>query len=231
MRVYLKNDLLNKQYETIFFKSYIKPMASHNKGIFDLFDSSAEQVKELKKQNEALIRINNDLRKELSEHICCAYKEKNIHTVTTKQSDNNGETPHAAPVSAAAPVPLNNIKIYVADMLAKKECNLSYIPDFIERRLYENMFGMFINLLDHVLSTASINIMDYQIKSYVEPCIINNHSKANVDVTGSVGGGSTCNDPCTIKETTTEETTSTINYHGYDHKNSDPNNTIYKQCC
>lgn len=119
-------------------------ISQSQRGLFDLFDSSKQELNEIKKQNEALIKINDDLRNELLE----------IKTQLNNNRDNQPQLNH---------VSLIGVRQFVAEMLAKEECNIDYIPDFIEKRLYEKIFEMILKLLDHTLSTTSLNVMGHQI--------------------------------------------------------------------
>jgi len=120
-------------------------ISQSQRGLFDLFDSSKQELNEIKKQNEALIKINDDLRNELLE----------IKTQLNNNRDNQPQQLNH--------VSLIGVRQFVAEMLAKEECNIDYIPDFIEKRLYEKIFEMILKLLDHTLSTTSLNVMGHQI--------------------------------------------------------------------
>jgi hypothetical protein len=52
-------------------------------------------------------------------------------------------------------------------MLEKEECNITYIPDFVEKRIYEKIFTMLLGIIEHALETSSINFMGHQIRTYV----------------------------------------------------------------
>jgi hypothetical protein len=104
------------------------------------------QIEELKKQNKALMKLNKDLRKEISQQV----------------SDSS-----SSQIPVNQPVSMDIVREYVAKMLEKEECNIEYIPDFVERRLYEKMFGMILTLMEHTLESTSVKFMGHQIRFYV----------------------------------------------------------------
>ena len=113
----------------------------------DLMIEYKQQIAELQKQNKALQQLNKELRKELH---------------------NRQHVPgHAEQMPVNASVSTDVIKQYVSDMLEKEECNIGYIPDFVERQLYEKMFGMLLGLLEHTIETTSVNFMGHQIRFYL----------------------------------------------------------------
>jgi hypothetical protein len=124
-------------------------ISQSQRGLLDLFvDSSKQELNEIKKQNDALIKINDDLRSELLE---------------IKTQLNNNRENQQSQQQQLNHVSLIGVRQFVAEMLAKEECNIDYIPDFIEKRLYEKIFEMILKLLDHTLSTTSLNVMGHQI--------------------------------------------------------------------
>lgn len=62
-----------------------------------------------------------------------------------------------------------SIKNLVDEMLENDKINNSYIPDFIERKLYENVFTVIIGLLKETLENTSIKLLNQNITLNIEP--------------------------------------------------------------
>lgn len=107
-----------------------------------------QQLEELKKQNRALIKLNEELRDEI----------KNLM---------NPQTPKSTQLPINYGMSMDLVKKHVREMLEREECNIEYIPDFVERRLYEKIFGMILALMEHTLETSSINFMGHDIRFYI----------------------------------------------------------------
>jgi hypothetical protein len=105
------------------------------------------QLEELRKQNESLIKINEDLRKE--------------------QHSNYLKTRISNPLPANTAISMVMIREYVKEMLEKEECNISYMPDFVEKRLYEKIFTMLMGVIEYALETSSVNFMGHQIRFFL----------------------------------------------------------------
>lgn len=55
------------------------------------------------------------------------------------------------------------LRIYVDKLLENTDNNISYLPDFVERQIYINVFGLALNLLDDILDTTSIKLLGHRI--------------------------------------------------------------------
>jgi hypothetical protein len=62
-----------------------------------------------------------------------------------------------------------SVKSLVDEMLENNKINNSYIPDFIERKLYENVFTVIISLLKETLENTSIKLLNQNITLNIEP--------------------------------------------------------------
>jgi hypothetical protein len=61
------------------------------------------------------------------------------------------------------------IKDFVQRLLEDEKVNSPYIPDVIERYVYEPALGKVMNTLKNVLQTVSIRIMDHEIVLTLRP--------------------------------------------------------------
>ena len=108
----------------------------------DLMIEYKQQISELKKQNKALMTFNKELRKDM-------HAQQNVQR-------------HAQHMPVNASISTAVIKDYVQQMLDKEECNIGYIPDFVERQIYEKTFNMLLGLLEHTIETTSVNFMGHE---------------------------------------------------------------------
>lgn len=62
-----------------------------------------------------------------------------------------------------------NIKELVFNILKNKNINLSFLPDSIERRLYENLLSFGIEEIKELISTVRIQFLNYEITLDMHP--------------------------------------------------------------
>ena len=60
------------------------------------------------------------------------------------------------------------IETFVDEMMQNKSINFSMIPDYIEKKLYVNVFSIVLNILDSLLDSVSIQIMGHKISIDIE---------------------------------------------------------------
>ena len=61
------------------------------------------------------------------------------------------------------PVSKEAIKSYVDKILENEDMNISYLPDFVEKKIYENTFSILLNLLDDIMENIQINIINHKL--------------------------------------------------------------------
>ena len=61
-----------------------------------------------------------------------------------------------------------SIKLIVDDILKNNNINSTLIPDFIERKIYTNIFNILINLLKELLESSKISILNQKITFMLE---------------------------------------------------------------
>jgi hypothetical protein len=61
------------------------------------------------------------------------------------------------------------IQELVSKLIKDDDINIDYLPDFVEKKIYENVLNILVNLLDSVVDTASINILNHTIKLDLVP--------------------------------------------------------------
>ena len=55
------------------------------------------------------------------------------------------------------------ISSFVEELLIDKNINIKYVPDYIEKKIYENILIILIHMLDKILKTANIQLLNHKI--------------------------------------------------------------------
>jgi len=61
------------------------------------------------------------------------------------------------------------ISEFVNNILKDEAINIKYFPDWVERKLYNNIFTILINLLDNLLEGTNINFLGHQLTFDIKP--------------------------------------------------------------
>ena len=67
------------------------------------------------------------------------------------------------------------INEFVDELLNDKNVNIKYLPDFVEKQIYRNVFNILINLLDNVFETTSIEFMGHKLTFDINPDVNEMH--------------------------------------------------------
>ena len=59
---------------------------------------------------------------------------------------------------------------YVEKLLENSDTNISYLPDFVEKKIYTNILTVCLNLLDDMLETTSIKFVGHEIAFDLREC-------------------------------------------------------------
>lgn len=65
-------------------------------------------------------------------------------------------------------ISLEKIEMFVDEMMENKSINFTMIPDYIEKKLYINVFSIVLNILDSLLDSVSVQIMGHKISIDIE---------------------------------------------------------------
>lgn len=103
------------------------------------------EVKELQKQVESLKEMNKSLENQLAQ-------QSNINSVSLNKKR-----------SRLAKLSEKKIDEFVKEILQNKNINIKYFPDFVEEKIYKNIFTILVNLLDHLIDTTSIQLLGHEI--------------------------------------------------------------------
>ncbi len=63
----------------------------------------------------------------------------------------------------------SNINKYVENLVENKETNIAYLPDFVERQIYRNIFGMALVLFEQVIDSTSLTILGHELSFNLHP--------------------------------------------------------------
>lgn len=107
------------------------------------------KIEELEKQNTTLKKLLKNEREE---------KEKLASLLKKKKPSKPTEKEELTTVSK------QKIEKIVDKMLEDENINIPYLPDFVERQLYVNVYTLLLNMLDSVADTTSIEILGHKIK-------------------------------------------------------------------
>lgn len=80
-------------------------------------------------------------------------------------NDKKKEKPRLKKVGMKLETPISKeaIEKYVEKILENKDMNISYLPDFVEKKIYENVFSITLNLLDDIMENIQINILNHKL--------------------------------------------------------------------
>ena len=146
------------------------------------------EIRETQKQNECLRALNDELRRELRDLRNLIHENtNNTHeTHETHENTNNTHETHETHENNkstgksnendqqrakkfATQISTEAIKNYVDDLISNEDVNIRYLPDFVERQLYRNIFNIMLNILDHVLNNSKVSLFNHEIKFDVVP--------------------------------------------------------------
>lgn len=121
----------------------------------------SHQKSVLTQENEVLRSENLQLNKRL---LILEEEITKIKNNSSKKSNLSEESLNALENKMQA-----SVKKLVNDMLKNNSINSSFIPDYIERKLYINIFTVLISMIKEVIEDTSINIFNQNIKFSMEP--------------------------------------------------------------
>jgi signal transduction histidine kinase len=102
--------------------------------------------RELRKQVNSLININIIQEKELNKKdYSVSFNKKLINRKNLTE------------------VSKDKIKEYVDNLLENSDTNISYLPDFVEKKIYTNILGVALKVLDDMLQTTTIKFLGHEI--------------------------------------------------------------------
>lgn len=105
------------------------------------------KILELTKQLASLKDINRGLEEKLADENPSAESEKKKLQKLSKDKINE----------------------FVKKLLVDQTVNINYLPDFVEKQIYKNVFSLLIGLLNNTLSTTSIKFLGHELTFMIKP--------------------------------------------------------------
>jgi len=91
--------------------------------------------------------------------------KKQIKYLKSVLQEKRKEKPRLKKVGMKIETPISKeaIENYVDKILENEDMNISYLPDFVEKKIYENTFSILLNLLDDIMENIQINIINHKL--------------------------------------------------------------------
>ena len=124
----------------------------------NIFNKESDVYKDnllLKSQMEDLRKKNDNLRKILE-------TDKNNIAILKKEIKEKSEADHKKQLEQFYKNLNTSIEGYVDEMLEDDEIN-SIIPDYVEKKIYKNVFTLVLKLMKNFTDSASISFLDQEI--------------------------------------------------------------------
>ena len=124
----------------------------------NIFNKESDVYKEnllLKSQMEDLRKKNDNLRRILE-------TDKNNIAILKKEIKEKSEIDHKKQLEEFYKNLNTSIESYVDEMLEDDEIN-SIIPDYVEKKIYKNVFTLVLKLMKNFTDSASISFLDQEI--------------------------------------------------------------------
>lgn len=153
------NEWIKKQKSEIDdFKRKISNDLAKEKNI----ESEAKYI-EMKKQIESLQAINRSLEKKLG----------NSKLIETDSKDKGKDKDNGKTVinTVESNFSQKQIDIFIEKLLADPNVNIKYLPDFVERQLYRNIFTLIFGILQNLTDTTEIKLLGHKLMLRLIPDI------------------------------------------------------------
>lgn len=73
------------------------------------------------------------------------------------------------------------IRQYVDDLLKDENVNITGFPDFLEKKIYTNIVTLIVTIIDKVLSSAELRLLNHRISIDVSPTVNESHEHHDTD--------------------------------------------------
>jgi hypothetical protein len=139
-----------------------------------------QELKDMKKQVKTLKSINSKLEHKLQE-------ENNISDITISvDGENISMDNREIDLSNEQATKLNEISRkrinkFVEEILDDQNINIKYLPDFVERQIYRNVFNILINLLDNLFDKTTLRFMGHKLTFDLQPLLDEDLKKIQED--------------------------------------------------
>ena len=118
------------------------------------------QIDEMEKQIESLKNINNNLQKTIQSFDIKSFNIEE-HSINNTNNVNNK--------NKLKEISKKKVNLFVEQLLDDENVNIRYLPDFVERQIYRNVFNILINVMDSLVDTTGVKFMGHEIVFDLKP--------------------------------------------------------------
>jgi hypothetical protein len=119
------------------------------------------EIKSLNDQVASLLAVNNALETQL--------REKTNFEQLIENNNSNEFTNNLKEVSR---IRINQI---VDEMLKDENLNIKYLPDWVEKQIYRNVFTIMISLMDNLFDTTNLRFLGHELSFDLKPIQLDEH--------------------------------------------------------
>ncbi len=142
-------------------------------------NDARQELKDLKKQVRTLKSINGKLEEKLQDE---GDSISDIH-ISGIDDDNASVGSHLTTQQKKDLTEISKKRInkFVEKILDDENINIKYLPDFVERQIYRNVFNIFINLLDNLFDKTTVRFMGHKLTFDLQPLLDEDLEKIQKD--------------------------------------------------
>lgn len=121
---------------------------------------------EMQKHIDTLTTINKNLESKLASH---DYQQPDQLKNTDSCAENSSAGKNHIINLNKSEISKRQIDGFVEKLLSDKNVNVKYLPDFVERQLYRNVFTILLGLVENIVDSTEIHTMGHRIVMHVAP--------------------------------------------------------------
>ncbi len=93
----------------------------------------------------------------------CLSGKRDCEKLLSKKNLKKGADPSSAGQRRNTAINQESLEKYIDSLLADKDTNIKLLPDFVERKIYSNVFSILLRLMDDTLENTSISFLGHRI--------------------------------------------------------------------
>lgn len=132
------------------------------------------EIHDLKKQIDVLIHINAELEQKIYNLTHPVMSEDGTRSTSDSPTLQTGDIAHVSRMS---------IEKIVIEMLKNEDLNIKYFPDWVEKKIYTNVFTMMMNLVNEILKTTQLQCIGHEVSVSMNPIQVRQSSDKNIGET------------------------------------------------
>ena len=115
--------------------------------------------------------VHDESEKESMNEYIKSLEEQIVKLKTSKMSESDGLTLTSLDTTELRNISEQRISSIVESMLEDPDTNIPWLPDFVERKLYMNIFTIAMNMLERIIEDIKLHFMGHQIQMVVDPIL------------------------------------------------------------